>query len=51
MRDDDGLSMRLVHEDDFEEESLSDTNMDHSHIDHESLKIKKVPCCAGAMGK
>jgi len=54
---DDGLSMRLV-SDEFDEESLSDndTAQYHHHrspndnLDSESLKIKKVPCCAGAMG-
>ena len=55
---DDGLSMRLV-SDEFDEESLSDndTAQYHHHhrntndnLDGKSLKIKKVPCCAGAMG-
>ena len=50
----DGDRLRLV-SDEFDEESLSDSDNFHHRrsrddIEHESLQIKKVPCCAGAMG-
>jgi len=49
----DGDRLRLV-SDEFDEESLSGDDyqprVHHHHQDSESLQIKQVPCCAGAMG-